>query len=90
MQERQICHSCTRRRLVLFYISAKYHRNIPKGIPVTERIRIFFSNKTKGDNSKIKKARVINLVCEGHLPSSIKIFQRVFNLQSGQEVLRQR
>ena len=29
------------RCLVLFYISTKYHQNIPKGIQVTERTRSF-------------------------------------------------
>ena len=29
------------RRLVLLYISTKYHQNIPKGIQVTERTRSF-------------------------------------------------
>ena len=55
------------------------------------------SNKTKGDNSKSKKARVVNLVhrhvtssWSTFLPSIIKIFQRVFKLQSGQEVIRRR
>ena len=51
-------------RLVLFYISAKYHQNISKGIPVTEQTRNHFQKKTKGDNSKSKKARVVNLVCD--------------------------
>ena len=44
----------------LFYISAKYHQNIPKVIPVTE---INFKNETKDGNSKSKKARVVILVC---------------------------
>ena len=48
------------RRQVLFYISAKYYQNIPKGIRVTERTS--FSNKAKGDNSKSKKGRVVILV----------------------------
>ena len=48
------------RRLVLFYISTKYHQNIPKGLRVTERIQNLF--QTKGNNSKSKKARVVILV----------------------------
>ena len=32
-------------RLVLFYISVKYHRNIPKGIPETEQMRNLFQTK---------------------------------------------
>ena len=50
------------RRLILFYISTKYHQNSPKGIRVTERIRNLFSNKIEGDNSKSKKGRVVILV----------------------------
>ena len=30
---------CATRHLILFYISTKYHRNIPKGIQVTELTR---------------------------------------------------
>ena len=63
------------RRLVLFYISAKYHRNIPKGIRVTERTRNFFSNKTKGDNSKSKKARIVNLVCDTSSRPNLHFYQ---------------
>ena len=33
-------------RLVLFYISTKYHQNIPKGIQVTERTRSFTPTPT--------------------------------------------
>ena len=45
--------------LILFYISTKYHQNILKGIQV-----INFKNKTKGDNSKRKKAIIVTLVCD--------------------------
>ena len=62
--------------LVLFYISPKYHRNIPKGIRVTERTQnLFFSNKTKGDNSKSKKARVVNLVCDTSSHPDLHFYQ---------------
>ena len=40
------------------------------------------SNKTKGDNSKSKKARVVILVRD----ILCKIFQRLFDLQSGHEI----
>ena len=33
-------------RLVLFFISTKYHQNIPKGIQVTERTKSFTSTPT--------------------------------------------
>ena len=52
------------RRLILFYISTKYHQNIPKCIRVTERTRNPFKNKTKGDNSKSKRARVVILISD--------------------------
>ena len=50
------------------------------------------SNKTKGDNSKSKEARVLILVCDTssgpvlYLYQVSKIFQRVFDLQSGHEI----
>ena len=42
-------------RLVLFYIFAKYHRNIPKGIPVTERTGNLFQIKQREITSKVRK-----------------------------------
>ena len=48
-------------RLVLVYISTKYHKNIPKGIHLTERTRnqcIILSNITKGENPKNKKGEL--------------------------------
>ena len=46
-------------RLVLFYISAKYHRNIPKGIPVTEQTRNLFQTKQRERTpNKIIKAEL--------------------------------
>ena len=46
------------RRLVLFYISAKYHRNIPKGIPVTEQRRKLFQTKQREVTPKVRKAEL--------------------------------
>ena len=40
--------------MALFYISTKYHKNIPKELSL--------SNITKGDNAKSKKGRVVILV----------------------------
>ena len=37
---------CATRVLVLFYISTKYHQNIPKGIQVKERTRSFTQTPT--------------------------------------------
>ena len=84
------------RRLVLFYISAKYHRNIPKGIRVTERTRNLFHIKQRVITPKEERQSFHSCTrhgvrsCSTFLPSIIKIFQRVFKLQSGQEVLRRR
>ena len=44
--------------LVLFYISAKYHRNIPKGIPVTELTRNLFEIKQRVITPKVTKAEL--------------------------------
>ena len=53
-------------RLVLFYISTNYHKNIPKGLfdlQSGHKINgVSLSNITKGDNAKSKKGRVIILV----------------------------
>ena len=48
-------------RLVLFYISTKYHQNIPNSYQVTERTQNLLKN-TKGNNSKSKTAIVVILV----------------------------
>ena len=45
--------------LVLFYISTKCHKNIPKGHEING---LSLSNITKGDNAKSKKGRVVILV----------------------------
>ena len=44
--------------LVLFYISAKYHRNIPKGIRVTERTQKLFQIKQRVITPKVRKAEL--------------------------------
>ena len=41
--------------IILFYISTKYHQNIPKGIPVTERTRNLFQTKQRKITPKVKK-----------------------------------
>ena len=72
--------------LVLFYISTKYHKNIPKGLCLTKGPVLHFcqvpskyskeyssyradeksiSNKTKGDNSKSKKAILVRDMSSG-------------------------
>ena len=70
-------------RLVMFYISTKYHQNIPKGIQVTERKRNLFQTKVRKAELSFLHARRSNF-----LPCIVKIFQRVFKLQSEQVVLR--
>ena len=52
-------------RLVLFYISTKYHKNIPKGLWLTEQTRnqwIITVKYNKENNTKSKKDRVVILV----------------------------
>ena len=53
-------------RLVLFYSSTKYHKNIPKVFDLHSGHEInglSLSNITKGDNAKSKKGRVVILIC---------------------------
>ena len=45
-------------RLVLFYISAKYQQNIPKGITVTEQTRNIFQIKQRERTPKVRKPEV--------------------------------
>ena len=42
----------------MFYISAKYHRNIPKGICVTEQTRNLFQIKQRVVTPKVRKAEL--------------------------------
>ena len=76
--------------LVLFYISSKYHQNISKGFWVTERTRTLFQTKQRKITSKARKLSFLYvtpcLVMFYISMSIIKIFQRVFNLQSGPEI----
>ena len=59
-------------RLVLFYVSTKYHQNtmytiFQRVFDLQSRHKINGlspSNITKGDNAKSKKGRVVNLVCD--------------------------
>ena len=66
------------RCLVLFYISAKYHRTIPKGIPVTEQTRNLFQTKQRKITPKVRKPELSFLYaivvwpCSTFLPSIIK------------------
>ena len=53
--------------LVPFYISAKYHRNIPKGIPVTERTRNLFQIKQRVITPKVTKTELSILYATSRL-----------------------
>ena len=76
--------------LVLFYISTKYHQNTPKDIRVTEWTRNLFQTKQREIIQKVGKSELSFLYATRRLilfyiyPSIIKIFQRVFDLQRGQ------
>ena len=78
--------------LVLFYISITYHQNIAKGIQVTEQTRNLFQTKQWETTPKVRKPELsilsqhVVLSCSTSLPSIIKIFQRVFKLQSGHKI----
>ena len=54
------------RRLVLFYISAKCHRNIPKGIRVTERSRNLFQIKQRVITPKVRRPELSILYVTRH------------------------
>ena len=76
------------RRLVLFYISAKYHRNIPKGNHVTELTQNLFQIKQRVITPKVRLKPELSILYatlisswSTFLPNIIKIFQRVFKLQ---------
>ena len=50
--------------LVLFYISTKYHKNIPKGLWLWHEINgLSLSNITREENANSKKGRVVIFVC---------------------------
>ena len=55
------------RHLVLFYISAKYHRNISKGIPVTKQMRNLFQTKQREITQKVRKPEFSFLYATCHL-----------------------
>ena len=77
------------RRLILFYVSTKYNRNITKSIQIAERSRFFFSNKTKGDHSKSKKARSVNLVCDVSSRPDLHFYQVSSKYSEGYSSLRE-
>ena len=83
------------RRLVLFYISTKHLRNTP-GYSSYRADMKSFSNKTKGETPIVRQPELSILYATRRLvliytfTKYHQIFQRVFKLQSGQEVLRRR
>ena len=48
---------------VLFYISAKYHQNIPKGIPVSQQTRNLFQTKQREITPTVSKAELSFFLC---------------------------
>ena len=54
-------------RMVLFYISAKYHRNIPKGIQIIERTQNLFQIKQRVITPKVRKPELSILYATRHL-----------------------
>ena len=89
-KERQSYHSCKERRrpILQFY---QVPSKCSEGYSSYRADEKSISNITKGDNSKLKKARVVILVCD--ISSGpvlhfyqVKIFQRVVDLQSGHEI----
>ena len=46
------------RRFVIFYISTKYHQNIPKSIQITERTRNPFQTKQREITTKVRKSEM--------------------------------
>ena len=56
-----------RRRLILFYISSKYHGNIPKGIRVTEWKQNLFQIKERVITPKVRKPELSILYATRHL-----------------------
>ena len=57
----------TTRRIIVFYISTKYHQNIPKGIPVTKRTWNFFQLKQKVITPKVRQPELSILYVTYHL-----------------------
>ena len=53
--------------LILFYISTKYHQNIPKGIRVTEWTQNLFQIKQRVVTSKVRKPELSVLYATHHL-----------------------
>ena len=78
--------------LVLFYSSTRYHQNILKGILVAEQTRNLFQTKQREITPKIRKPGLSFLYSTRRLVlfyisiKCPKIFQKVFDLQSGHEI----
>ena len=62
------------RHLVLFYNSARYHRNIPKSIRVTERTQNLFQIKQRVITLKLERQIVI-FVCHTTSGSVLHFYQ---------------
>ena len=75
------------RRLVLFYISSKYHKSIPKGLWLTERTQNY--DLKSGDNAKSKKGRVVILVCDTSSSPVLHFCQVLSKYSKGYSVTEQ-
>ena len=81
-------------RIVLFYISTKYHQNIVKGIQVTEQTGNQIQTQEGEITPIVRKPELSFLYttqhvissCSSFLPSKIKIIQSVLELQSRHEI----
>ena len=80
--------------LVLFYISAKYHQNIPKGIRVTQRTQNLFQIEQRMITPKVRKPELsilyvtrhlvliyISTKYHQHIPKGIQVTERTRNLR---------
>ena len=69
--------------LVLFYMSTKYHQNIPKGIRVAERTRNLFQTKQRELTPKVRKPELSSST--QHMVLSCSTFySKIF--QSGHQI----
>ena len=67
VRKAELSFLCATRCLVLFYISAMDHQNIPKGIPVTEQTRNPFQMKQREITPKVRNPELSFLYATSHL-----------------------
>ena len=92
LRKAELSFLCATRHLVMFYISSKYHRNIPKRIPVTEQTRNLFQTKQWETTPKVRKLELSFLYATCHLALfyiSTKFHKNIpkdFDLKSGHNI----